>query len=113
MIVSLSVKTALALSRPQQDPVSNTTMEVIQETTGMLPSRGALTSDARTRRRVKRMANQGDMIHPEEKCRHKVETNDAMLAAIDRLSVRVALTLTSALLDREVADDEASSIYGS
>jgi hypothetical protein len=117
-LILQTIEKVLALSRPQQGPASRrANMEEIQETMEMLSSsRGAdvVTPDvsSRTQRRAKRMANQGDRIHPEEKLRQKVEINDAMLEVIDRISVRAALTLTSAL-DCEFAEDESSCVYES
>lgn len=103
-IKRLSLKAALELSRPRAND-----MKVIHEQMENLPSSGAVT-DIRTQRRTKRMAK----IHHKEKFRTEVEINHAMcIAAVDRLSVRAALTLTSALDFWEVADGESSPFYDS
>ena len=118
-IERLSVRAALTMCRPQMSSSARVeTMETIEEAMQLLPSRGAVTDLSTSRRRSSDCSfpeldgedvdsdseldsqhhpqRRSPMEHPELKAsKQHSDLNNAMLAAIDRLSVRAALTLTN------------------
>lgn len=112
-IERLSVRAALAMCRPQTSSwVQVETMQTIDEAMELLPTRGSVTDVSTSRRRRSIDYCSGEdtenelattlenhsmaMEHPElTASKQHSDLNNAMLAAIDRLSVRAALTLTN------------------
>lgn len=119
-IERLSVRAALTLCRPQVTPqVQFETMETIQEALALLPTRGSVTDIPTSQRRSSLGTSTMDddaisesdndtpthspMLDPETRSsKQHSDLNNAMLAAIDRLSVRAALT------DCYTGDDDPS-----
>ncbi len=127
-IERLSVRAALAMCRPQTSCFAQLeTMQTIDEAMELLPTRGSVTdiSTSRCRRSMDYFSGEDDTTDtdiqvgtqtydfaatfeaPEYTAsKQHSDLNHAMLAAIDRLSVRAALTLTSHSSD--YANDEKS-----